>query len=210
MIRKKVSISFFFSLFFGFLDTAAAAALDLGVFSFGGVGVATMSTQSTKEPEIFHSAFGAVVGVSPFRMFSVGAVGEYQSVNQTSEAKAPWGNRTGSRTALGNPYLDINMKFLRFRYVHHFFGNFKLSNPTSSGQEIVYEDPRGFRGEIHLCAIRGKERYYKLPGKCYVYAGGYYESVEFGSERVGISASPAVLSKPLHLKHYGLTLGVGF
>lgn len=188
---------------------AIGAALDFGLYAGAGLGSATISSQSTSLPETFHYSGGGFIGISPFRVFALGAVGELQMVNQTSEAKSPYGNRTGKRTALGNPYLDINLKVLRLRYVHQMFGDFELTNPTSGGQTISYQDPSGYRGEVHVCAIRGKERFYKLPGKCYVYAGGYYEKTEFGSEKTG-SAVPVALANPLVLEHYGLMLGVGF
>ncbi len=100
------------------------------------------------------------------------------------------------------------MKRWRARLDYQFQGNYKLAYRNSGGQEIVYEKPRGFRGELHLCLIRGKERYYKLAGKCFVYTGAYYERLKFKDERVGNTVSN--MTSPLELQQVGLLMGVGF
>lgn len=149
------------------------------------------------------------MGYRPFRIFSIGAISDYRLVAQTSVAESSWANRSGKRWNEISPYAEITIKRFRLRFLYQFRGDYELTNATATGDSVSYGSPKGYRGEAQVCALRGKERFYKIPGKCFFYLGGFYEMVKFGTEEVGTRTAQN-LSQPLVLKHFGLSLGSGF
>jgi hypothetical protein len=190
---------------------ALAVPIDLDLFGSAGLGSATISSQSTSKPQTSQFTGGFAIGLNPFRFLTIGGLTDYRQVNQRTAADPnSFGNRSGTRWNTISPYVDLNItRALRLRYVHQFLGPYELDNKTAGGLAISYEKPKGFRGEIHICVLRGRERFYKIPGKCLLYGGLFYEKVEFSSEKLG-EASAAALANPLVMKHMGVTFGLGF
>lgn len=204
-------MAFLLSIFLLLPDPASAAGWDFDLFGSAGIGKSVISSQSSGKPKTQQFLGGAALGISPFRGLSLGLLSDYRKVMQTTDADAAsFGNRSGSRWNQLSPYLDLNLgKRLRLRYVHQFLGSYALDNPTSAGAKVEYGGPSGFRAEAHFCIIRGKERFYKLAGKCIVYSGLYYERMKFETEKVG-QANVVDLTKPLEMTHIGGTFGFGF
>lgn len=197
-----------YSLIFSAISFAVNWDFDL--FGGAGYGRSTVSSQSSTEPKTTQYYGGVALGISPFRIFSLGALSDYRMIQQITDANSSsFGNRTGSRWNQVSPYFDINMGPLRLRGVYQFLGDFELKNRTSTGSTLTYTSPKGYRGEAHICLIRGRERYYKIPGKCLFYGGFHYEQIKFAGEKV--DQLPAeTLAQPLITKHMGVTFGFGF
>lgn len=197
------------SIFLFLLFMSSAFAIDLDFAGQGGIGSSQISESAGSKNQISNFGLTGSVALNPFRFFAIGGRTDYRWIGQRSDAAiASGGNRKGTRFVPISPFVDLSFGSFRLRFDYQFQGEYKLTYKTLRGKSVSYGDPQGARGELHFCTIRGKERFYKIPGKCYVYSGVYYEKVKFGTENEG--AVTRQLTKPLELTQAGLMIGVGF
>lgn len=156
-------------------------------------------------------AFGGTASLAfpVFRLLGLGAHTDYSSYYQQSTPElGKGGNRGGTRWMTIAPFVNLHFGVIRFRFDYQRFGDYKLRYSTAAGQSLTYSKPTGYRGEAHVCVIRGEDRFYRIPGKCLSYAGVYYETVSYRTEISG--ATTRTMTNNLVLREAGVMIGVGF
>lgn len=181
-------------------------------FDFAGhfSGVSSAQTGNSQSSNRLLGFGGTASMVLPiFRILGFGAHSDYTKYYQQTAAELPkGGDRSGSRWMPIAPFVDFHLGFARFRFDYQWLGDYKLSHSTSARQSLSYTDPKGYRGEAHICLFKSAERFYKIPGKCISYVGAYYEQVSYATELT--DSTSRALQNNLVLREAGVVVGVGF
>ncbi len=200
---------FFILLTFAAFTQSAQAFFDFDLSLQGGEMKTALQGDSYSTNKLYSYGGAVSVLIPVYRIIGVGARTDYHLYAQQSVADlAKGGNRSGRRWVPVSPFMDLHFGIFRLRFEYQFTGTYTLSYETASGKALSYGSPTGFTGEIHACLVTTAERYYKIPGRCIIYAGLYFTQVKFGTEILGSRNVP--LDTKLSLQDVGLTIGLGF
>lgn len=152
----------------------------------------------TESPAMFAHAIGTTLAFRALGPIGLGASADYRFYNQSDEPKNPYGNRTGKRFSLA-PALTVIVGPIYFRYNLQIFGDYKLSNPTSTGDEIVYK------------SVLGHSFFVSIPLYPKIRIGAFYEmetfdKYELGSAEIDLSAN----NNELEFNKFGIFLATLF
>jgi hypothetical protein len=139
---------------------------------------------------------GGTAGVLLGHAFILGVSSDYRYVTQSSALTAD-GNFSGSRWDVVAPTIGVKYGPFVLRAEYEFEGSFDFANTTSSGSNLSYVEPSGFRATL---------LYQIFP---MVYGGAYYESVSFKKQLDSLSGE-TILSPAMSMTEFGLTAAIVF
>ncbi len=167
----------------------AQAAYHFGFQGYGGYSSSSVPN-GFDSPTLIQAGIGASLGFG-FRRIMLGVVSDFRWISQVSAVTNGSGNRRGERFNLLSPSLFIffNKAYLSIEFQK--LGEYKLSNLTAEGAQVIYQDPIGARVTFA----------YTIGGRLYL--GAYVESVLFRKQFV---SELKELHPPLNVWQTGLLL----
>lgn len=190
---KKSVLLIIFSIF----QVSNADAFILEPYIFTSYGEAKHPNQS-ESPTMFAHGIGASLLFSIIPMLSAGVSADYRLYNQISEVKSPYGNRTGKRAAI-SPTIGLKVGPVFFKYYYHIYGDYELSNATSSGENLTYTD------------VSGHSFWLSIPIMPLIRAGVFYEMESFAKYKNGSTETDLSKTKnELEFDKFGLYMSVLF
>jgi len=167
----------------------AEAAYHFGVQGFGGYSSSSVPS-GFDGPSLIQAGIGASAGFG-FRRIMIGVASDFRWISQVSAVTNGAGNRRGERFNLLSPALFIffNKAYLSFEFQK--FGEYKLTNLTPEGAQVVYQDPIGAKVTFG----------YTIGGRLYL--GVYAEAVLFRKQFV---SEVKELHPPLNVWQTGLLI----
>ncbi len=187
---KKLILSLFL-----IFQTIGTQAFLLEPYVFTSYGKAKHFNEA-ESPTLLAHGIGASLLFSILPTIYLGGSADYRLYSQMSEVKSPYGNRTGKRLAL-SPTIGVKLGPVFFKYYYHLLGDYKLDNPTSSGNNLTYSD------------VSGHSFWLSFPVLPRLRAGAFYEMESFskynnGSTDTDLSAS----NNELEFNKFGLYISI--
>lgn len=139
------------------------------------------------------SQLGLSLGLSYplYSWISLGVQGQYRMVNQHSQVDANVGNYRGTFTSYVSPTLALAVGDLMLQFDYLFMGDYKLANARSSGAEVTYTKPSGYRASLGYQYSKG------------FFLGAFYEALQFGSAKDSLAGEGELLQKQ-QFNQYGI------